>query len=69
MGEKIPRFYRDLIKAFKNTDGIMKPNISCIDETLEMPLWNNSVRPITNKDKMLDSKELKPCGMLWYLNM
>ena len=47
----------------------MKPNISCIDETLEMPLWNNSVRPITNKDKMLDIKELKPCGMLWYLNM
>ena len=61
-GSKLPSFYRDLIQAFKMADGIMKPNVTCINEALEMPLWNNTI--ITNTDNKLDSKILKPCGML-----
>ena len=44
----------------------MKPNVSCSNDALKMTLLNNSV--ITNIYTMLDSKVLKPCGML-VLNM
>ena len=42
----------------------MKPNVSCNNEALRCPYGIIQLGPITDKDKMLDSKVLKPCGML-----
>ena len=62
IGSKIPPFYRDLIQAFQNAGGIMKANVTCRNEALEIPLWDNKI--ITGSEKVLDSKILKPCGLV-----
>ena len=61
-GSKMPIFYRDLINAFRNTDGRLEPIISCYNEAYEIPLWNNTV--ITGSNKILDYKLLKSYGIL-----
>ena len=61
-GSKMPIFYRDLINAFRNTDGRLEPIISCYNEAYEIPLWNNTV--IIGSNKILDYKLLKSYGIL-----
>ena len=40
----------------------MKANVTCRNEALEIPLWDNKI--ITGSEKVLDSKILKPCGLV-----
>ena len=62
IGSKLPFFYRELVLAFQKANGVMKPNVTCINEAIEIPLWNNTV--ITNTDKKMDTKILKRHGMV-----
>lgn len=55
-------FYRSLLQAFVKTGGKIELDLTCINEALVIPLWNNTV--ITGSKKILNSKILQPCGMV-----
>ena len=53
-----PIFYRDVINAFVQSGCRVNCIISCINEALEMPLWNNKVITVDGR------KILKPASLV-----
>ena len=56
-------YYKDLIVNFNKSGAIIDTSFSCVNETGNLPLWNNTI--ITgNQEKALDSNILKPRGII-----